>query len=120
MSRKTDSRVVRNDPIQNRRNVEDMDYRLVDLETPNATSLNITSSTTFTDDDLPMQLFFIDTNGLSLNLNPSGTFHLGYKVKIFNIGSGTVVFDSNGVAASITTGNSVEYYYDSINATWRQ
>lgn len=60
--------------------------------------------------------YFLAPNGANRNFNPSGSFTAGFQATVINKGgSYNIVFDSGGLAQSITPGSMGMFIYDGTN-----
>jgi hypothetical protein len=85
---------------------------------PNEVKVLTTSSSQTFKFDGP-NIWVITTSG-ALNLNPSGTFPHGHILEMRNEtgGSGTVTFDSSGIAVAVVVGKYGRFVYD--GAAWKK
>lgn len=87
---------------------------------PSPTRATLSSNTTFTYNNKEKLVLILDPNAADRNVNPSGAFPDGFEVVVINIGSAyNLVFDSTGLAESVTPGDRQSFYYLETEDEWR-
>ena len=87
---------------------------------PAPTRATLSSNTTFTKNGKEKLILILDPNGSDRNVNPSGSFPDGFEVVVINIGgSDNLVFDSTGLAESVTPGDRQSFIYLETEDEWR-
>jgi len=82
----------------------------------NSYSSTMTGNETFTAPDTAERKYFLDPNGASRNFNPTGLFTAGFQATVINVGgSFNIVFDSSGIAQTLTPGSIGMFIYDGVN-----
>lgn len=77
----------------------------------------MTGNETFTAPTAFERKYFLDPNGAARNFNPSGSFTAGFQATVINVGgSYNIVFDSGGLAQTLTPGSVGTFIYD--GAAW--
>lgn len=57
-------------------------------------------------------ILVVDTSGKNLNIDPVVSAGINYELMLVNVGSGTAIFDSTGLAYGVGSGDNRNFVYD--------